>query len=732
MKRLCVSTRILGQSRFPTLFNTRANLTIRRVYSQSIYAANSKQRIELWNKEFQQQHKDVEVGTEYAETPISFTINDGDVVVTAPYKLTFPVTVRDLLKKLSKLLPCDADDVLICRLQNKGPLLELSHKISSASDVNDLHFYTFSSKEGREVFWHSSSHILGSALEQVFDDVKLCDGPALQTNSEKDLNGGFFYECKLPPTITINQDHYQQLEKKMKQIIQEAHNFEKLVVDKEFAKELFRYNPFKLEILDRITDSHVTLYRSGDLIDLCRGPHLYNTKLIKAVQIFKHSGTNQHGQLLQRAYGISYPNQKSLLSYQERSAAAAKRDHRVIGRQQDLLMFHEMSPGTAFFLPNGTIIFENLINFIRTEYRKRGYNEVISPQLYDKKLWVTSGHWENYKEDMFVIADHPDGSGCSDSNFTQALKPMNCPGHCLMFLNKSWSFRDLPVRYADFSPLHRNEVKGALSGLTRVRRFHQDDAHIFCTRDQVSEEIRSCIDFIKFVYEKVFDFQLEFKLSTRPFEKFVGEIELWNQAENSLKECLDFYCGPKGYTINEGDGAFYGPKIDVVVKDCLDRSHQLATVQLDFQLPQRFNLKYQTSSEGIDTPVMIHRAVLGSVERFIAILTEHCGGRWPLWLSPRQVMVCCVSEAFSEYAKQVASALNQMGRYHVNVDHSDRTLKKKIREAQEAQYNYIIVVGKGEQDSNTVNVRSRDGSVVGTMSLEEFEERLKSECSSFK
>ncbi|KAI9271426.1 threonyl-tRNA synthetase [Sporodiniella umbellata] len=382
-------------------------------------------------------------------------------------------------------------------------------------------------------------------------------------------------------------------------------------------------------------------------------------------------------------------------------------------------MIHPVSPGSIFMLPHGTRIVRKLQAFLRAEYRRYGYEEVMTPLIYKKDLWETSGHWQNYKDDMYMVQGGVKEEGDDEGLF--GLKPMNCPGHCLIFDSTPKSYRDLPIRLADFSPLHRNEASGALSGLTRVRRFHQDDAHIFCGPEHMAAEITSCLSFVDRVYQ-AFDFpHYDLTLSTRP-ENSMGELEEWNKAEDALKASLD--ATGRQWSIKEGDGAFYGPKIDIMVKDSAGRSHQTATIQLDFQLPQRFKLSYVDEHDQAQTPVIVHRAILGSVERMMAILIEHTGGRWPFWLSPRQGVVIPVSSQFADYAQQVADALAQgshgsEAHYFVDVDRSPRDrLNKMIRQAQLQQYNFIFVVGQKEMDEGTVNVRTRQGEVLGTMGVE--------------
>uniref|UniRef100_A0A8C8LZ61 threonine--tRNA ligase n=1 Tax=Oncorhynchus tshawytscha TaxID=74940 RepID=A0A8C8LZ61_ONCTS len=447
----------------------------------------------------------------------------------------------------------------------------------------------------------------------------------------------------------------------------------------------------------------------GPLIDLCRGPHVRHTGKIKALKIHKNSSTYWEGkadmETLQRIYGISFPDPKMLKEWERFQEEAKNRDHRKLGREQDLFFFHDLSPGSCFFLPKGSYIYNSLVDFIRSEYRKRGFQEVVTPNIYNSKLWQTSGHWQHYSDNMFSFEVEKE---------VFALKPMNCPGHCLMFDHRPRSWRELPLRMADFGVLHRNELSGALTGLTRVRRFQQDDAHIFCTMDQIEEEIKGCLDFLRTVYD-CFGFSFKLNLSTRP-EKFLGEPAVWDQAEKQLENSLNEF-GEK-WVLNPGDGAFYGPKIDIQIKDAIGRYHQCATIQLDFQLPIRFNLTFQR-------PVIIHRAILGSVERMIAILTENYGGKWPLWLSPRQVMVVPVGPTLDDYAQKIRDDFHRGG-LMTDVDcDASCTLNKKIRNAQLAQYNFILVVGEKEKTSETVNVRTRDNKVHGERSVNECMERLK-------
>ncbi|KAI8086183.1 threonyl-tRNA synthetase [Halteromyces radiatus] len=393
-------------------------------------------------------------------------------------------------------------------------------------------------------------------------------------------------------------------------------------------------------------------------------------------------------------------------------------------------MIHPYSPGSIFMLPHGTRIVQRLQDFLRQEYKRYGYDEVMTPLIYKKDLWETSGHWQNYMEDMFMVKSGKESTGCCDHGDNHeeegiyGLKPMNCPGHCLIFDSTPKSYKDLPIRLADFSPLHRNEASGALSGLTRVRRFHQDDAHIFCTEQQIVSEISSCLSFVDRVY-KAFEFpHFDFTLSTRPSNNYIGSVAEWDHAEDALKKALDSTGRP--WTVKEGDGAFYGPKIDIMVKDSCGKSHQTATIQLDFQLPQRFGLKYVDEHDQAQTPVIIHRAILGSIERMFAILIEHTNGKWPFWLSPRQAVILPVATPFADYATKVAKQLsgtNDIGceSFYVDADTSSRDrLNKMIRQAQKDRYNFIGVVGQKEMDSGTVNIRTRSGEMLGSMTIDDL------------
>uniref|UniRef100_A0A8C6PL31 threonine--tRNA ligase n=1 Tax=Nothobranchius furzeri TaxID=105023 RepID=A0A8C6PL31_NOTFU len=451
---------------------------------------------------------------------------------------------------------------------------------------------------------------------------------------------------------------------------------------------------------EEMSGSSVTVYRCGDSVSVCRGPLLPHTGFLKVFRMLQSSG-------LTRLMGVAFPAETDREAWEREQEAARRRDHRRIGMDQELFFFNEVSPGSCFFLPKGAHIYNTLMEFIKSEYRRRGFSEVVTPTLFSTALWERSGHWEHYGKNMFTVT--------SEGSLTHALKPMNCPAHCLMFEHRVRSWRELPLRWADFGALHRNELSGALGGLTRVRRFCQDDAHIFCAPEQLEEEIVACLDFVRSVY-RVFGFSFHCLLSTRP-TPCLGDPEQWDDAEQQLENSLQQF--GERWELNPGDGAFYGPKIDILIKDAIGRQHQCATIQLDFQLPIRFDLQYLGRDGQKHRPVMIHRAVLGSLERMIAILAENFGGKWPLWLSPAQISVIPVGGSSESYGRQVAQQFCDAG-FVVDLDvDPGATLNKKIRSAQLAQYNYIFVVGDKECESGTVSVRSRAGKQLGRRPTEE-------------
>lgn len=647
-----------------------------------------------------------------AEVKISVTLPSGDVK-EAVKDVTTPM---DIAMGISETLGRKALVALV-----NGEEWDMDRAFEKDSS---LAICGYDTPEGKNTLWHSTAHMLGEALEYKYKGA-LCIGPPLEE--------GFYYDIHIPGDVKITSADFEDLNKRVNEIIKQKRKFERLELTKAEAKDMFSYNRFKVEIIDELDESAtITAYRDGPFIDLCKGPHIPQSTRVKAMMC-KSTGqaywrAKEGNPSLQRVYGISFPDKKMMKEYKTFIAEAAKRDHRVIGVKQDLMMLHPYSPGCPFFLPHGQRIFNTLMEFMRKQYWKRGYDEVQTPNLFDFDLWHTSGHAAKYKDNMFQLKVEGRDFG---------LKPMNCPAHCLIFQERVRSYRELPMRIADFGVLHRNELSGTLGGLTRVRRFQQDDGHIFCRADQMMDEVEAYLDFFKYVYG-VFGFNWELDLSTRP-ENYVGEIALWDKAEAVLARALEKFTGKKagekgGWDINEGDGAFYGPKIDIKVYDALRRRHQCATLQLDFQLPIRFNLQYQDPTaeksedekikEGFARPVLIHRAIYGSFERFFAILIEHFGGFWPFWLSPRQCIVVPVSEKYLDYAKSVRGELRE-DVFHVDIDTSDRTLGKKLAEARNNYYNTILVVGEAEQAEGKVNMRVRGDDKTEVKSVAEVAEMFK-------
>lgn len=697
--------------------------------------------------------------------PIKVEMPDGAVKDGEAFK----TTPMEIAMSISKGL---ADSVVVAKVIYKEPVESLKQCIAADMDEDDSHqpsgpeesvlwdltrplegscrieLLKFDHAQGQDVFWHSSAHILGQAMEREFG-CHLTIGPALESGFYYD---GFFGQRKLA------QDDFTTIEKHAADICKEQQPFERCVLTKEEALELFSENPFKVQLITKkVPDGAMTsCYRCGPLIDLCRGPHLPNTGRAKAFKVTKNSAAywlgDQNLDSLQRLYGVAFPSDKLMKEYVKFQEEAAKRDHRNIGKQQELFMFHSiMSPGCCFWFPLGARIYNKLMDFMRSEYRLRGFTEVITPNMYSSNLFLTSGHYQNYKDDMYSL---------DIEKQEWMLKPMNCPGHFLMFDARVRSYKELPMRFADFGTLHRNESSGALTGLTRVRRFQQDDAHIFCRPDQIKEEVKDALDFLSFVY-KIFGFEASYALSTKP-KKALGSKEIWDNAEAQLKAALDE--SGREWSLNPGDGAFYGPKIDIRLSDAMKRKHQCGTIQLDFNGPIRFNLQYKRDGceeegapaveeeekvefhgavekndkgeviwregrlkHGFERPVVIHRAILGSLERMSAILMEHYAGKWPLWLSPRQVMVVPVSEKFNDYARWVEKQLTLFGIFS-EAETSGKTLNKKVREAQMAQWNYVAVVGEKEMNELSVNIRQRDVETpLGTFSMPDFVAKLEKE-----
>lgn len=594
-----------------------------------------------------------------------------------------------------------------------GKIKELYTPITEDAEIKIL---TFDDEEGKEIYWHSSSHLMAHAIEKLFPGAKFGVGPAIEN--------GFYYDVDVDRKIT-NED-LELIEKKMYELAKEAKPFIRKECSLEEAISFFekKGDHYKIEILKDIDnrEEQVSLYEEGDFVDLCRGPHLPNAGKIKYVKLLSVAGSFWKGdpknKPMQRVYGISFPKKKDLDEYLNQLEEAKKRDHRKLGKELELFFFHEIAPAAPFWLPKGMIIFRELEKFLREKLDKSGYQEISTPILVKKTLWERSGHWDHYKENMFVL---------EVDNETYSLKPMNCPESTIVYKSKLRSYRDLPLRLSEIGRLHRNEISGALGGMLRVRQITMDDAHLFVRPDQILDEIQKLLQLINEFYT-LFGFSPSFNLSTRP-EKAMGDIELWNKAEESLKRALEIN-GIK-YKIKEGEGAFYGPKIDVQIKDAIGRSWQTATIQLDFQMPERFELEYIDENDERKRPVMIHRAIFGSFERFIGILTEHFAGYFPTWLSPIQAVVIPLSENYIEYAQKVYNIFVD-NNIRVELDKRNEKVGYKIREWETQKVPYMIVIGEKEKQQQTLSIRKHKKGDLGSLTIEQFLEYIKDEINNKK
>jgi len=587
-----------------------------------------------------------------------------------------------------------------------GKQVDLSYKLP---DACTLKAFTYASPEGKEVFLHSSAHLLAMAVNRLYPHILPTIGPVVEE--------GFYYDFGNAPAFT--PDDLAKIEAEMEKIVQENLPVRRVEMSKADALALFSGNKFKIEMINDIPDGEHSVYYTGDKwFDLCRGPHVPSTGVLQSFKLTKVSSAywraDARNDNLQRIYGISFPEKKMLDAHLALIVAAEKCDHRKLGRELGLFTFHEWSPGSPFFLPKGAIIVNEILSYLREQYNKRGYQEVVTPQLFNKALWEQSGHWGYYQENMFVLK-------VDETEY--ALKPMNCPSHMLIYNMSAHSYRDLPLRIADFCMLHRNEVKGALGGMTRVRKFSQDDAHIFLAPEQIGDEIDRLIDFTRFIFVDTFKFEFTAKLSTRP-EKFIGEIAQWDAAEKSLEEAL-LRNGIK-FVVNAGDGAFYGPKIDFDVKDALGRGWQLATIQVDFQMPARFHCEYEGADGQRHTCVVLHRALIGSVERFMGIITEHYAGKFPVWLSPVQVTLLAVSDPYNDFTQSLSQKMREAG-IRAEANCKQETIGAKIRTAQLEKIPYMLVVGQKEKDSGNLIIRTLDGKQEENVSVDSFIARVKKE-----
>jgi threonyl-tRNA synthetase len=588
-------------------------------------------------------------------------------------------------------------------------LVDLQQQIEADSHIEIV---TLDSEQGLEVYRHTTAHVLAQALKRIYGDqaIKLGIGPVIED--------GFYYDIEIDKPLS--SDDLRAIEDVMSQIIQENIPIVRRVVSREEALDIFAKlnESYKLELIrDLPEDVLISIYDQGEFFDLCRGPHLPSTGRIKAFKLLHVAGAYWRGDaknpMLQRIYGTAFLKKAQLDDHLHRLEEAKKRDHRKLGKELELFMFSEEAPGMPFYLPKGMILRNELENFARELQRLREYDEVRTPLMMNNRIWEESGHWDHYKDNMYF-------TNVDETKF--ALKPMNCPGHMLIYKNSLHSYRELPIRLAEFGQVHRHEFSGALNGMMRVRTFCQDDAHLFVLPEQIEDEIGRVIELISHVYH-VFGFQYRIELSTRPVD-YMGSSELWDQAEQSLQNVLD----KRGiaYRINEGDGAFYGPKIDFHILDALKRSWQCGTIQLDFQMPEKFDLTYIGDDSLKHRPVVIHRAVYGSIDRFIGILTEHYAGAFPLWLAPVQVKLLPVSDHYVDYAFQVKKSLEEAG-IRVELDARAEKLGYKIREAQLDKVMYMFILGEKEQISGSVSIRKRGDGDLGIRSLPEIMEQIKSE-----
>ncbi len=579
--------------------------------------------------------------------------------------------------------------------------MDLNSEIKNDAKIK---FITIKDDQGLEILRHSSAHVMAEAVQNIYKDALLTIGPVIED--------GFYYDIDMPP---ISEDDFQSVETEMKKIIKEKKTFQRIVVSKKEALEIFKENIYKVEIINELEeDQEITLYKQGAFTDLCRGPHIPHTGMIKGFKLMKISGAywraDQAKQQLQRLYGTSFFDKKALKKHINLIEEAKKRDHRKIGTQLDLFSFHEEAAGMAFFHAKGMEIWNELLSYWREEHKMAGYVETKTPIMLNRKLWEQSGHWENYRENMYT-------SVIDDEEY--AIKPMNCPGGMLLYKTKSHSYRDLPLRAGEVGLVHRHELSGALSGLFRVRAFHQDDAHIFMTPDQIEDEIIGVLELTDRLYSK-FGLGFNLELSTRP-KKSIGTDKQWDEATGGLCSALDKY--GKKYVINEGDGAFYGPKIDSHITDALGRTWQCGTIQLDMSLPERFDLTYKDQNNEKCRPVMIHRTIFGSVERFLGNLVEHFAGKFPLWLAPVQAILLPVNDELLPYAKKVQQDFFK-NKIKCEVDSSNERLKKKIRFAQVNYIPLIITLGEKEKESNTLSVRTLDGKVRMGVKAEDFFKKI--------
>jgi len=617
---------------------------------------------------------------------INITLPDGNIK-----RFDNPPTGLDVAKSISEGL---ARNCVAMELDRS--LVDLNTRISENARVRLI---TTKDAEALEIMRHSAAHVMAQAIQNLYKDARLTIGPVVED--------GFYYDIDMEP---VSEADFPKIEAEIEKLVKEKLPFERQLVSKAEALKFYGDEKYKLEMISDLADGTISFYKSGDFTDLCRGPHVPHTGFVKAVKLTKVSGAywraDQNREQLQRIYGTAFFDKKELKAYLTFIEEAKKRNHRKIGEAQDLFSFHDEAPGMPFFHPKGMVLWNTLLEYWREEHRRAGYVETKTPIMLNRSLWEKSGHWENYRENMYT-------SVIDETEY--AIKPMNCPGGMLLYSRRPHSYKELPIRAAEIGLVHRHELSGVLSGLFRVRVFHQDDAHIFMMPNQIEAEILGVLRLVERIYS-TFGLGFNLELSTRP-EKSIGSDEQWKSATDGLLSALKAY--GKGFKTNEGDGAFYGPKIDVHIQDALGRTWQCGTIQLDMSLPERFDLSYIGADNEKHRPVMIHRVICGSIERFLGILIEHFAGKFPLWMSPVQVAVLAINDEMAPYAHEISSALQEAG-LRTEVDSRTESLNKKIREAQLNQIPLILTIGAKEKESGTLSVRTLDGNVQFGISQNEF------------
>lgn len=609
-----------------------------------------------------------------------------------PHEFPEGSTPKDVAEKLHLTAPEQAVTVSV-----NGRLRDFSSPLKEGDEVI---FLNFDDPQGKEVFWHTSAHVLAQAILRLWPSAQPTIGPPIEQ--------GFYYDFG---NLTISDEDFGKIEKEVEAILNENYKTERLeFANKNEARSAFEKNPYKCELIESFAETPISAYRQGEFFDLCRGPHMAALNKIKAFKILKTSGAYWRGdskrEMLTRIYAISFPDRKRLKEYLQMLEEAKKRDHKIIGPALDLFAFREEAPGMPFILPHGMTIWNRLIEFLRECLKEANYREIKTPSMMSRELWERSGHWFHYKENMYT---------CQVEERDFAIKPMNCPGCMLYYQMATHSYRELPLRIAEIGHVHRFEASGALNGLFRVRSFHQDDAHLFMRRDQVRDEILQILQLVDKIY-MTFSLPYRLELSTRP-EKSIGTDEDWENATTGLKGALDDW--GHSYRINEGDGAFYGPKIDIHIRDAINRSWQMGTVQLDMSLPQKFELDYVANNGMHEPPVMLHRAIFGSIERFFGILVEHFSGKFPFWLSPYQVTIATVADRHAPYAHELKRKIEKHG-ILCDVDETNESVGKKVRNAQMLKTNYLLTVGDKEVENKTVALRTRDNVVHGEIDISNF------------